>query len=117
MANPNLANVSSILANTAVVSANNTATTIVSNPAASNSVYKIEGLYCANNDNVSSYNVTIDLFRSSTAYNVASNISIPVSATLDVLSKSIYLLEGDSLRATGSTTGKITITCSYEVLS
>ena len=117
MTAPNLANVSSILANTAVVSAGATATTIVSNPAASNSVYKIEGLYCSNNDPASSYNVTIDLYRSSTAYNVATNISVPTGATLDILSKSLYLLEGDTLRATGNTASKITVTCSYEVLS
>jgi hypothetical protein len=117
MTAPNLANVSSILANTAVVSAGATATTIVSNPAASNSVYKIEGLYCSNNDPSSNYLVTIDIYRSSTAYNVATNLSIPIGSTLDVLSKSIYLLEGDTLRATGNTASKITVTCSYEVLS
>lgn len=117
MANPNLANVSSILGNTAVVSAAATATTIVANPAASNSIYRIEGLYCSNNDPVSTYNVTIDLYRSSTAYNVATNIGIPISATLDILSKPIYLLEGDTLRATGNAASKITVTCSYEVMS
>lgn len=117
MTAPNLANISSILANTAVVSAGITATTIVSNASGSNSVYKIEGLYCCNNDNSSTYNITIDIYRSSTAYNLASSISIPVNSTLDVLSKSIYLLEGDTLRATANAASKITVTCSYEVLS
>ena len=117
MANPNIVNVSSIYANTACFSAGATATTIVSNPAASNSVYKIDGVYCANNDNASSYLITIDIYRSSTAYNVASAITIPVGATLDVLSKQLWLLEGDSLRATANTASKITVTCSYEVIS
>ena len=116
MANPNIVNVSSIYANTAVLSAGATATTIVSNPAASNAIYKIDGLYCANNDNAAQYNITIDLYRSSTAYN-ASNVSVPTGATLDVLSKQLWLLEGDTLRATASAANKITITCSYEVIS
>jgi len=117
MANPNIVNVSSIYANTACFSAGATPTTIVTNGAGSNSVYKIDGLYCANNDNASSYNITIDIYRSSTAYNVASNITIPTGATLDILSKQLWLLEGDSLRATANAASKITITCSYEVIS
>lgn len=117
MANPNIVNVSTIYANTAVVSAGATATTIVANGAGSNSVYKIDGLYCANNDNASSYLITIDLYRSSTAYNVASAVTIPVGATLDVLSKQLWLLEGDTLRATANTASKITVVCSYEVIS
>lgn len=117
MANPNIVNVSSIYANTSVLTAGATATTIVANGAGSNSVYKIDGLYCANNDNTTQYNITIDLYRSSTAYNVASNVSIPTGATLDVLSKQLWLLEGDTLRATASAANKITITCSYEVIS
>ena len=117
MANPNIVNVSTILANTAVISAGATATTIVANGAGSNSVYKIDGLYCANNDNASSYNITIDLYRSSTAYNVASNISIPTGATLDILSKQIWLVEGDTLPATANAASKITVVCSYEIIS
>ena len=117
MANPNIVNVSTILANTAAISAGATATTIVANGAGSNSVYKIDGLYCANNDNASSYNITIDLYRSSTAYNVASNISIPTGATLDILSKQLWLVEGDTLRATANTASKITVVCSYEIIS
>jgi len=117
MANPNLSNVSSILGNTAVVLAGATATTVVSNAAASGTVVKVEGLYCSNVDATTTYNVTIDLFRSSTAYNVATNVSIPVGATLDILSKSLYLLEGDTLRATGSAANKISVVCSYEVMS
>ena len=117
MANPNIVNVSSILANTAVINAAATATTIVANGAGSNSVYKIDGLYCANNDNASSFNITIDLYRSSTAYNVASNISIPTGATLDILSKQLWLVEGDTLRATANTASKITVVCSYEIIS
>lgn len=117
MANPNIVNVSSILASTAAISAGNTATTIVANGSGSNSVYKIDGLYCANNDNTSPYLITIDLYRSSTAYNVASAITVPVGATLDVLSKQLWLVEGDTLRATANAASKITVVCSYEIIS
>jgi hypothetical protein len=117
VANPNIVNVSSIYANTALFQAGATPTTIVSNPAASNAVYKIDGLYCSNTDMTSSYLITIDVYRSSTAYNVATQITVPSGATLDILSKQLWLLEGDSLRATGNAASKITVTCSYEVIS
>ena len=117
MANPNIVNVAAIYGQMALVSAGATPTTIVTNSAASNTVCKIDSLYCSNGDNASSYLITIDVFRSSTAYNVASSITIPTGATLDVLSKQLWLLEGDTLRATANAASKITVACGYEVIS
>lgn len=117
MANPNIVSVANIYAYTALVSAGATPTTVVTNGATSNSVYKIDGLYCSNNDMTSSYLITIDVYRSATAYNVATQITVPSGATLDVLSKQLWLQEGDTLRATGNAANKITVACSYEVIS
>jgi len=44
-------------------------------------------------------------------------ISIPAGAGLDVLSKSIYLQEGDSLRLTADTASKLQAIASGEVIS
>jgi len=44
-------------------------------------------------------------------------MSVPAGSTVDVLSKSIYLEEGDTLRLTGSTTLKLEGVCSYEEIS
>jgi hypothetical protein len=44
-------------------------------------------------------------------------VSIPAKSTLDVLGKSIYLEEGDSLRLTASAASKIEAIASYEDIS
>ena len=59
MANPNIVNVAAIYGQMALVSAGATPTTIVTNSAASNTVCKIDSLYCSNGDNASSYLITI----------------------------------------------------------
>jgi hypothetical protein len=117
MANPNIVNVAAIYGQTALVTAGATPTTVVANAGGSGTVCKIDSLYCSNGDNTNSYLITIDVYRSSTAYNVASSITIPTGATLDVLSKQLWLLEGDTLRATANAASKITIACGYEVIS
>lgn len=117
MANPNIVNVTAIYGQTAVQSVSNTATVLITNAALSNTVCKVDSLYVSNTDVASAYLITIDLYRSSTAYKIASNISVPASATLDILSKQIFLLEGDQLRCTADTSGKLQAVASYEVIS
>jgi hypothetical protein len=117
MANPNIVNVSAIYGNTYVQSVGVTAVAIVTNAAASNTVVKLDALYVGNIDTAASYKITVDLYRSSTAYNMLYQVSIPAGAGLDVLSKSIYLLEGDSLRLTADTASKLQAIASGEVIS
>ena len=117
MANPNIVNVTNIYAYTAVNNATTSPITIVANSAGSNSVVKVDGLYCSNTNSATQFLVTIDLYRSSTAYNIATQIAVPFNATLDVLSKQIWLQEGDSLRVTANAASAITTVCSYEVIS
>jgi len=114
MAAPNIVNVTNIVGNTGVLNCSTSATAIVTNAAASNAVYKINSLYISNNDAAVAYKVTIDLYRSTTAYPLGVNISIPNGSTLDVVSKSIYLIEGDSLRITAEANSKLVAVCSYE---
>ena len=117
MAAPNIVGVTTITGKTAVLAVTASPTAIVSNAAASGKVLKINGLLVANVDGTSNYTMNLDLFRSSTAYRIAYSLVVPAGATIDVLSKSIYLEEGDSLRLTGSTTLKLEAVCSYEEIS
>lgn len=117
MAAPNVVAVATITGKTAVQQVGTSATAIVSNSAGSNRVLKVNALYLSNVDGVTSADVTVDLFRSSVAYKIASTIAVPADATLDVISKSIYLEEGDSLRLTCATSGDIEAVCSYEEIS
>lgn len=114
---PNIVNVATITGKTAVQAIGTSATAIVTNSAGSNKVLKVNALYVANVDGTTAADLTVDLFRSSTAYRLASTISVPSDATLDVISKAIYLEEGDSLRLTASAAGDLQAVCSYEEIS
>ena len=117
MAAPNIVNVSTITGKTAVAALTASATAIVSNGAGSGKVFKVNALYISNVDGASNFTTTIDIFRSSTAYRIAFQIVVPAGATLDIISKPIYLEEGDSIRALGSTTLKLEAVCSYEEIA
>jgi hypothetical protein len=117
MAAPNIVGVTTITGKTAVQAVDTTATAIVTNSAASGKVFKVNALYVANVDGTANAEITVDLFRSSTAYHIAKTIVVPADATLDILSKAIYLEEGDALRLTANATGDIEAVCSYEEIS
>lgn len=116
MADPNIFNTTVISGNTTVLAVGTTANVIVSNAAASGRVYRINSLTIANVDPVNAADITVDLFRSSVAYRMASTITVPADASLVVISKenSIYLQEGDSLRCTASAAGDLEAICSFE---
>lgn len=117
MAAPNIVNVTTITGKTAVLAVTTSATAIVTNSAASNKVFKINALYVANIDGTNNATVNVDIFRSSVAYRIAQVVLVPAGSTLDVISKSIYLEEGDSLRLTASANSRIEAVCSYEDIS
>lgn len=117
MAAPNLLNPNTILGKTAVQAVGTSATAIVTNSAASGKVFKINALYVSNVDGTNNAEINVDIFRSSTAYHIGKTIVVPADATLDVLSKAIYLEEGDSLRLTAGAASDLEAVCSYEEIS
>ena len=117
MAAPNIVNVTAIYGKTAVQAVSTSATAIVSNGAGSGKVLKINAIYVANVDGTSNADITVDLYRGSTPYRIAYTVAVPADATLDVISKSIYLEEGDSIRLTASASGDLEAVCSYEEIN
>lgn len=117
MAAPNVVNVATITGKTAVQAVGTSATAIVSNSAASGKVYKVNSLYVSNIDGTNNAEINVDLYRSSTAYHIAKTVVVPADASLDVISKAIYLEEGDSLRLTANASGDLEAVCSYEEIS
>jgi len=117
MAAPNIVNVTAIYGKTAVQAVGTSATAIVTNSAASGKVLKVNALYISNVDGTNNAEITVDLFRSSVAYRIAYTVVVPADATLDVISKSIYLEEGDSLRLTANATLDLEAVCSYEEIN
>lgn len=117
MAAPNIVTVTNILGKTAVQLITTTATEIVGNSSSSGKVTKVNALYVANVNGASAATLNVDIYRSSTAYRISYGVSVPANSTLDVLSKSIYLEEGDSLRLTASSNSYLEAVCSYEEIS
>jgi len=95
MAAPNIVNVTTIIGKTAVQQVTTSATAIVTNSSGSNKVFKINALYVANVDGTNAADISVALHRSSVSYEIAHTVLVPADATLDVISKSIYLEEGD----------------------
>ena len=117
MAAPNIVNVATITGKTAVLAVTTSATAIVTNSASSGQVLKVNALYVSNVDGTNNADINVDIFRSSTAYHIAKTVSVPADATLDVISKSIYLEEGDTLRLTASANSDLEAVCSYEIIA
>ena len=117
MSAPNLASVATITAKTAVQAVGTSAAAIVTNSSSSGKVFKVNALYISNIDGTNNAEVNVDIYRSSTAYHIAKTIVVPADATLDMLSKSVYLEEGDALRLTANVASDLEAVCSYEELS
>lgn len=117
MAAPNVVAVSTITGKTAVQAVSNSATAIVTNSGSSGKVFKVNALYVSNVDGTNNADITVDFYRSSTAYHLAKTVVVPADATIDILSKAIYLEEGDSLRLTANATSDLEAVCSYEEIS
>jgi hypothetical protein len=117
MAAPNLISASAIYGKTAVQAVTTSATAIVTNSAASGKVLKINALYVANVDGTNNADITVDVFRSSTAYRIASTVTVPADGSISVLDEPIYLEEGDSLRLTANANSDLEAVCSYEDIS
>jgi|TARA_Y100000994_G_C15538887_1_gene378972 hypothetical protein len=117
MSAPNIVNVSTITGKTAVQAVGTSASAIVTNSSSSNKVFKVNALYVSNIDGTNSATVNVDLYRSSTAYHVAKTVAVPADTTLDVISKALYLEEGDAIRLTASAASDLEAVCSYEEIS
>lgn len=117
MAAPNIVNVSSIYGKLAVQAISTSPADIVTNSANSNTVVKINALYISNVDGTNDQTVNVEIIRSGTGYHLANTVNVPADSTLDVINKSIYLEEGDSLRLSAGDNSDLEGVCSYEVIS
>lgn len=124
MAAPNIVNVSTITGKSAVVDLTTTsATAVVSNPASSGKVFKINNIVVANVDGASAADITINYYSQDdiggTATQIVSTVSVPADASLIVMDKntSIYLEEDRSIGATAGAANDLKVICSYEEIS
>ena len=124
MSAPNIVNVATITAKSAVVNLSSTsATAVVSNAASSGKVFKINSLVVSNVDGSVAADITISYYNQDdiggTATEIVKTVSVPQDSTLVVIDKStsIYLEEDRSIGATASAANDLKVVCSYEELS
>ena len=124
MAAPNIVNVSSIIGKTATVNLTSTnATAVVSNPASSGKVFKVNTLIVANVEGNSSQVITVNLYSQDdiggTATQIIATAAVPADASLVVIDKTsaIYLEEDKSIGATAAAGNVLKVVCSYEEIS
>lgn len=119
MANPNIVNVTTITGNTQVQSITTSPQSIVNNPSASGKVLKINSLIISNIDGTNASDITVDLYRSETAYKIVSTVSVLADTSFTAIDKtlSLYLLEGDELRLTAGNNSRLQGVCSFEEIS
>jgi hypothetical protein len=123
MTSPNIANLSTItgVTSTSAGIGSTTYTSVVSNPASSNTVLKLNTLI-ASNRSASASNLTVLYFSSASAIgssvSIASTISIPSGSSLTLIAKDtpIYIEENRSIGAIGIPGGTIDIIASYETI-
>ena len=117
MANPNIVNVTDIRGKLVGAELTNTSADIVTAPA--NKVLKVNAMYISNIDGTITVNITVGVYDSSATatYYLASTMALPADTTLDILSKSIYLEEGDKITALASDNSSATILISYEEIT
>lgn len=121
MAAPNIVGINTVIGITTMRSLGDTsATTLLSNPAGSNYVYKINTIIVANDDGSSSADITVALHDQDdgggTAHKIAHTVAVAADSTLVVIDKasSIYLEEDRSIVVTASAANDLDVICSYE---
>jgi hypothetical protein len=125
MANPNIVNVTQFYGRNNVCCFNNNtiATVLLANAASSGKVFKINSIMVANVDGTNAADVTVDINTAAggggTSYALASTISVPADATLNLIdgNSSFYLLEDKSIIGGASANGDLEVVISYEEIS
>jgi len=125
MAAPNIVNVSLINANSNNMTLSTTSEIgLLSNPASSGKVYKINTILVANREtNANSVNVTVNVYTGAaltgSGFPIAQLIPVPGSTTLVIIDKStsFYLEENESIGIISGTSNGLASLISWEEIS
>lgn len=127
MAAPNIVSVTTIRGKSNVANITTVSSAVIVNEVNSGKVFKINTLIISNVDGNNSGNVSVDLFKfgaqnSSTGlgnstYSIANTITVPAKSSLDILSKSLYLEEGDQIKVKADSNNRLHFISSFEEIS
>ena len=119
MAAPNVVNVTSIYGKTTGLALTSSSQDVLT--CAADKLLKVNSIIVANVDGANDDDVTVKWYNAdnTTAFSLASTVTVPADSTLVVLGKDapIYLEEGDKIQANGvAASGDLEIIVSYEEL-
>lgn len=119
MAAPNVVNVTSIYGKTTGLALTSSSQDVLT--CAADKLIKVNSIIVANVDGTNNDEVTVKWYNAdnTTAFSLASTVTVPADSTLVVLGKDapIYLEEGDKIQANGvAASGDLEIIVSYEEL-
>jgi hypothetical protein len=127
MAAPNIVAVSTIRGKSNVANLTTTSSSVIVNDVNSGKVFKINTIMISNVDGTNSGNVSVELFKfgsqnvstgtGNATYAIANVMTVPAKSSLDVLSKSLYLEEGDQLKAKSDANNRLHLITSFEEIS
>jgi hypothetical protein len=127
MSGPNIVNVTNILGKSNVANITTVSSSVIVNPVNSDKVFKINTIMVSNVDGTNSGNVTVELFKfgaqntstgtGNAVYSIANVVTVPAKSSLDILSKSLYLEEGDQIRVRGDANNRLHFISSFEEIN
>lgn len=124
MANPNIVGLGTITGKTDIFNLDTTnATIILSNPASSGKVMKVNTIIVANDDGTNNADITVKLHSvaagAGTSIHIANTIQVTADTTLVLIDKAsaFYLLEDKSISAGASAADDLNVLISYEEIS
>jgi hypothetical protein len=127
MAAPNIVNVTTIRGKSNVANLTTTSSSVIVNDANSGKVFKINTIIVSNVDGTNAGNVSVELFKfgaqnastglGNTTYGIANSVTVPAKSSLDILGKSLYLEEGDHLKAKADANIRLHLITSFEEIS
>lgn len=116
MANPNIAETTTITGQTNGLNLTTATQALISNGSSTNQIYKVNNIYVCNKTN-SDATVDITVTLSGTNYKLTDQLNVPGRSTIDVLDGSVYLTENSSISALASSNGTLDVLGSFEKIS
>lgn len=119
MAAPNFKTLGSIVGKTSGFDVTTTLSTVLSNPANSGNVLKINTIFCSNIIGTQPADIDLCYNDGSGDFYIAKTISVPADATQILLSRDacIYIEEGDSIKAKASANNNLQLVIAFEEIS
>ena len=127
MSAPNIVAVSTIRGKSNVANVTTVSSSVIVNPVNSGQVFKINTIMISNIDGTNAGNVSVELFKfgaqntstglGNATYGIANSVTVPAKSSLDVMSKSLYLEEGDQLKAKADSNNRLHLITSFEEIS